>query len=82
MATGDTGRRVGPGNGRQRTVRHGLNTRYMKGSVYTKVTGQQKMNSRWTNNSRDGKWANKQGGEFVGFHPEGQIPGGQLYLLP
>ena len=40
------GGRVGPGNGRQRTVRHRLDTGDMKGEVYTKGTGQQKTNSR------------------------------------
>jgi hypothetical protein len=45
----------------------------MKCVVYMKGTGQQKMNSRGTNNFRDGKRANKPGGEFAGFHSEGQI---------
>jgi hypothetical protein len=62
--------------GRQRAVRNRFNSGHMKGRVYTKSTGQQKMNSRGTNNFRDGKRANKPGVEFVGFHPEGQILGG------
>ncbi|XP_038844511.1 syntaxin-1B-like [Salvelinus namaycush] len=50
--------------------------------MYTKGTEQQKTNSRGANDFGDRKRADKAGGEFAGFHPEGQIPGGQPYLLP
>jgi hypothetical protein len=53
----------------QRAVRHGFNSGHMKGGLYTKGMGQQKTNSRGTNNFRDGKWANKPWGEFARFHP-------------
>jgi hypothetical protein len=71
--TGDNGK---DGNRRQRAVRHGFNSGHMKGGMYMKGTGQQKTNSRCANNFGDGKWPYKPGGEFAGFNPEGQIPGG------
>ena len=63
-------------------MRHGFDSRHMKSGMYTEGTGQQKTNSRGTNDLGDGKRADKPGGKFAGLHPEGQIPGGQPYLLP
>jgi hypothetical protein len=75
LAIDETGMRGGPGNIRQRAVRHRFDSGQMKGGMYTKGTGQQKTNSRGANNLGYGKWADNPGGEFAGFHPEGQIPG-------
>jgi hypothetical protein len=43
-------------NRRQRAVRHGFNSRHMKGGMYTEGTGQQKTNSRGDNDLGVGKW--------------------------
>ena len=63
-------------------MRHAFNSGHMKFGIYTEGTWQQKTNSRGANDFGDGKRDNKLGGEFARFHPEGQIPGGQPYLLP
>jgi hypothetical protein len=70
------------GNRRQRAVRHGFNSGHIKSVMYMGGTGQQKTNSRGTNDLGDGERADKPQGEFVRFHPEGQILGGQPFLLP
>ena len=63
-------------------VRHVFNPRHMKSGMYTEGIGQQKMNSRGANNIGDRERANKAGGKFAGFQPEGQVLSGQLGTMP
>ena len=44
-------------------------------------TGQQKADRSEANDLGYGERAYKQGGELARLHPQGQMPGGQPYLL-